>query len=101
MAFDVSFNREVLGAAGRYFSDAQNVRCEVESAEDDPAAARARGAAGQLGAARYDWDAVADRYEQLACRLVTERHRRRRRLSGRRSGQYSGSHICRKPYGPY
>ncbi|GEK21329.1 DUF1972 domain-containing protein [Cellulomonas xylanilytica] len=66
VAFDVSFNREVLGTSGRYFRSADDVARQIEDAEGDPAAAAARGAELQARAGDYDWDEVARGYEQLA-----------------------------------
>lgn len=86
-AFDVSFNREVLGEAGRYWTTAEDVRALVESAEADPVAQVDRGRLSRERAALYDWDEVADRYEELCRRLALEgpvRHR----PSGRRTGAF-------------
>ena len=57
-AFDVSFNREVLGDAGRYWSDADDVAALVASAEADPAAHLERGGLSLERARLYDWDEV-------------------------------------------
>ncbi len=69
-AFDVVFNREVLGTAGRFFRTFQEVAGLVDDAEADPVAAHSRGAAAQSQAQRYDWDDVAARYESLCLRLA-------------------------------
>jgi len=69
-AFDVSFNREVVGVAGRYFSTPDDVAALVEEAEADPGATADRGRASGLRAALYDWDRVADGYERLCLRLA-------------------------------
>ncbi|MBC3761669.1 DUF1972 domain-containing protein [Quadrisphaera oryzae] len=69
-AFDVSFNREVLEDAGRYWSSASDVRAVVEASEDDAEGTRARAAASGERAALYDWDVVADGYEALCLRLA-------------------------------
>ena len=84
-AFDVSFNREVLGDSGRFWADAADVAALVESAEGDPAAAVERGTLARTRAAAYDWDAVADAYESL-CERLMRRAFPRRRPSGRRRG---------------
>ena len=84
-AFDVSFNREVLGDAGRYWTGADDVARLVASAEADPAAQAARGELSRERAALYDWDEVADRYEAL-CRELAASGPRRDRPSGRRTG---------------
>lgn len=82
-AFDVRFNREVLGELGRYVREPADVAREVEAAEADPAGTLARGERLREVARRYDWDAVADGYETLVRDLVARRVRRPR-LSGRR-----------------
>ncbi len=84
-AFDVSFNREVLGGSGRFWSDAADVAALVEAAESDPSAAAERGALARIRAASYDWDDVADAYESL-CERLAARAFPRRRPSGRRRG---------------
>jgi hypothetical protein len=78
LAYDVTFNREVLGEAGRYFADAGSLTRLIERAENDPTATRADGEALQIRAAsRYRWEDVADGYEAMCHRLVTNQHRRR------------------------
>jgi glycosyltransferase involved in cell wall biosynthesis len=68
-AFDVVFNREALGASGRYFRTSTDIAGLVESAEADPVTVAARGRLARREADRYDWDDVADKYEALARRL--------------------------------
>lgn len=80
-AFDVVFNREVLGDSGRYFGSADDVRRLVEEAEADPAGTRDRGAAALRRADLYTWDDVADRYETLCRNLRKSRDDRARRAS--------------------
>ncbi len=70
-AFDVVFNREVLGDAGRYFRTAADVAQLVEQSELDQDNQRSRGRAARDRAGLYDWDLVADRYEALCRRLAT------------------------------
>lgn len=84
-AFDVSFNREVLGDAGSYFRDPEGVATQVGYAESHPATMRSRGDAARLAAGAYDWDDVASAYERLCEGLADgsvarplERRRRRR-----------------------
>ncbi|WP_136193577.1 DUF1972 domain-containing protein [Actinomyces procaprae] len=86
-AFDVSFNREVLDDAGRYWATAADVAALVDSAEADPDAQVLRGNLSRERAALYDWDQVTDRYEAL-CRRLAEQGPRRRRPSGRRTGAF-------------
>lgn len=87
-AFDVSFNREVLEEAGRYWQDADDVAALVESAEAAPERQLARGTLSLERAARYDWDEVTDRYEEL-CQTLAADGPRRQRPSGRRTGACS------------
>ncbi len=82
-AFDVSFNREVLGASGRFWSTPADLAPLFESAEADPDAATARGKLARERAAAYDWDAVAEAYGSL-CERLAAREFPRRRPSGRR-----------------
>ena len=83
IAYDVSFNREVLQSRGRYFLTPDDVAAAVTEAEGDPAGIRREGKRARLMAARYDWDRVADGYEQL-CRRLAARDVPRSRPSGRR-----------------
>ena len=73
-ALDVSFNREVLGEAGVYYSTIDDLTGVIEEAENDPAGVEARGEAAQTrAAAEYRWDEVADRYEALCAELAASR----------------------------
>lgn len=69
-AYDVVFNREVLGDTGRWFLTPDDVAREVEIAESDPEGTRRRGQDALVEAERYDWDDVAERYEQLCMDLA-------------------------------
>ncbi|WP_242885798.1 DUF1972 domain-containing protein [Actinomadura litoris] len=75
LAFDVNFNREVLGEeAGRFFGDAAELAKRIEEAEADPGGAADRGdAARKRAAERYVWDDVAAAYERLCLDLVERR----------------------------
>jgi glycosyltransferase involved in cell wall biosynthesis len=84
IAYDVSFNREVLGDSGTWFRTAADVTARIQEAEADPGATRRRGRAARQQAHRYDWDEVADRYEQLLRRLATDGPSRRRPTGRRR-----------------
>lgn len=84
LAFDVSFNREVLGDAGRYFTTPADVARELTAAERDPDGCRDRGRDLARRALDYDWDDVAARYSDLAVRLAERRVRRPRGLGRRR-----------------
>ncbi|WP_348788991.1 DUF1972 domain-containing protein [Leifsonia sp. NPDC080035] len=82
-AFDVVFNREVLGDDGRYFRDEDEAGRAILASE---ASAEQAVAAGERlrdrAEERYNWDAVASGYEALARRLAarsTVRSKRARR----------------------
>jgi glycosyltransferase involved in cell wall biosynthesis len=83
-AFSVSFNRDVLGDAGRYWSTPDQVAALVESAEHDRDATLRRGERSRARASAYQWDDVAADYEKL-CRRLAAREQRRPGASGRRS----------------
>jgi glycosyltransferase involved in cell wall biosynthesis len=71
LAFDVGFNREVLGRAGRFFSTPDDVRRLIDEAEASPAVQRDLGSElRERAAERYNWDDVADGYDTLARRLA-------------------------------
>ena len=68
-AFDVSFNREVLGDSGEFFTDPASVADRVIESEDNVEATVLRGKRARVRATAYDWDDVTDRYERLCVRL--------------------------------
>ena len=71
IAWDVVFNREVLGVYGAYFRDAGQLARLIEDAEFNPHHTQEVSAALQRrAAALYNWGHVTDRYEDLAQRLV-------------------------------
>lgn len=76
VAFNVAFNSEVLGRAGRYFTTADHITSLIQAAEAEPELTRRRGASGTLRARNYSWDDVADRYERLALELPARRQAR-------------------------
>lgn len=85
LAFDVSFNREVLGADGRFFSTPAELAALINQVEAAPEDAIAAGKRLQERAAQeYDWDEVAGKYEELAHRLVAGSSQAGR-FSGRRA----------------
>ena len=73
IAFDVNFNREVLGDDGRFFARAEDLPGLLAEAEGDEAATTARGARLQDRARDYSWDEVAEHYESLARELHERR----------------------------
>lgn len=91
IAFDVRFNREVLGDAGHYFADAAELSVLIEKAEADAAATALRGTASRAAAARYDWDDVAGKYEQLCSRLASGM--RQPKVSGKRKGDVDANGL--------
>ncbi|MFD5277255.1 DUF1972 domain-containing protein [Pseudarthrobacter sp. NPDC058362] len=74
-AFDVDFNREVLGDAGRYFSSPEDVAQLASEAENVRPELAARGLLGQQMARRYDWDVVTDGYERLCLELAAAKRK--------------------------
>lgn len=82
-AFDVNFNREVLGDSGRFWTTPGDVAALVESAEADTDAIERRGRASRERAAHYDWDDVAAAYESL-CEGLADGRLRRQGATGRR-----------------
>lgn len=77
-AYDVTFNREVLGDDGRYWSTVGELAAVIDDIEARPSDSRERGRRGRARARdRYRWDSVADEYEDLCRRLMQKRRRRR------------------------
>lgn len=74
-AFDVNFNREVLADYGCYFTRSAQLAALCDQAEADPVGTAHRGRAQVASLDRYEWDGVADKYEQLALRVSVQRDR--------------------------
>lgn len=71
LAWDVVFNREVLGPVGSYFGDTDGLAMLIDDAELSPHHVLEVGEALQARAeAHYCWEDVTTRYEALATRLV-------------------------------
>ncbi len=85
LAFDVSFNREVIGEHGEFWRTPSELAGQLEDVEADPDRAHRGGEALQRAIARYNWDDVAAAYERLCVRLA-EGRTPARRPSGRRTG---------------
>ncbi len=85
VAYDVGFNREVLGEFGEFFTTSDDVARLVIEVEADPERAYGRGRGLQHSITRYNWDDVAASYEDL-CRRLARRDFPARRPSGRRTG---------------
>jgi glycosyltransferase involved in cell wall biosynthesis len=89
-AFDVTFNKEILGAHGRYFKKPADVVALLAEAGTRPEDIPDRGKASLEIAGNYDWDTVADGYENLSYKLanhVVRRSGHRRRTVGEPSQQ--------------
>jgi glycosyltransferase involved in cell wall biosynthesis len=71
IAWDVNFNREVLGDTGRFFRQSTELAAAVEEVEANPLSAGALGEdARKRAATQYRWDDVAAGYESLCYRLL-------------------------------
>jgi glycosyltransferase involved in cell wall biosynthesis len=71
VAWDVVFNREVLGDTGTFYGGSDALALLLTSAETEQEEFRRRGAAGRARAAElYDWTRVTDGYEQLCIDLL-------------------------------
>ena len=71
IAYDVSFNREVAGADGEYFTSSEDVAPLLLLAEADPVTWHARGVRlRERMSELYRWDDVTNSYEQLARDVV-------------------------------
>lgn len=86
-AFDVPFNREVVGPSGRFWTTPSELSELFESAEADPAATEQRAEQAMERVAAYDWDEVALGYESLCVRLADRSFPRRRPSGRRRAGE--------------
>jgi glycosyltransferase involved in cell wall biosynthesis len=70
LAYDVVFNRDVLGTDGLFFRDAAALARLLDKSESEPrATAKAATLLQARANERYNWDAVTDGYEDLAERL--------------------------------
>lgn len=70
-AFDVNFNREVLGECGRYFRLPADIPALIEAAEGPVSDTTLRAKQSQERAKSYDWGQVADEYEKLCLGLAS------------------------------
>ena len=74
IAYDVSFNREVAGDDGAYFTRSEDLGAFLLLSEADSGAWHARGVRlRQRMSELYRWDQVADGYEQLARDVAARR----------------------------
>lgn len=71
IAFDVEFNRDIVGESGRYFDDADSLCDAITAAEADTDATAAGGAAGRRHVEdHYRWADVAAGYLDMCQALV-------------------------------
>lgn len=86
VAYDVSFNREVLRGDGVFFVDENQLASRLEQAETDLEDTLGRGQRLRAAIARYNWDDVTTSYERLLLELATPGGRLKRadRPTGRR-----------------
>ncbi len=70
IAYDVSFNREVVGEHAQYFKYPADVAYEVVEAELRSRQCGERGEDLRRDIVRYSWEKVSDQYEQLARDLL-------------------------------
>jgi glycosyltransferase involved in cell wall biosynthesis len=75
LAMNNVFNEEVLSGAGRLFADADELRELFEEFERFPATGNACGRASRKRSMTYDWDLVADQYEDMCKRLAAGQKR--------------------------
>lgn len=102
IAFDVSFNREVLGAHGRYFRSVDRLPARFTEAEADLVGTAQRGDRLRERAGDYTWDEVASGYERLAWDLVAGNvpgPQRGVRRSGAREHAVAAAGVRREPAG--
>jgi glycosyltransferase involved in cell wall biosynthesis len=71
LAADVVFNREVMGTTARFFATRADLAALIQIAETQPGEMKAMGLEGQERVCRrYNWDEVAEGYEDLCYRLI-------------------------------
>lgn len=74
IAWEVNFNREVLGPTGDFFTTPAQAARAIETIESDPVSAEARGIASrERVATEYRWDDVALGYQALCQKLLDRR----------------------------
>ena len=74
IAYDVSFNREVAGDDGEYFTNPEDLGSILLRAEQDPVVWRSRGLRLRERMSKlYRWEDVTDSYEQLARKVAKPR----------------------------
>lgn len=96
LAYDVDFNREVVAEAARYFRTVDDVARQIAAVEADPRWVTRSGLRARQLARGYDWDEVADGYEELA-RALADRRFPTHRPSGRRRAMAEDATIPPSP----
>lgn len=72
IAYDVNFNREVLGADGALFGSPSSLAEHILATEADVTRSVARGRRlAERAKETYNWDKVADQYERLCAALAS------------------------------
>lgn len=103
IAYDVGFNREVLGGRGWFFDGPADVARAIEGAETDHDRVEAIARfARQRASEHFSWDDVTDAYEDLAIRLaaghsVHPQARRARRSSAEWSDGAPSASVTAEP----
>lgn len=96
LAYDVSFNRDVLDRSGRFFDCVGGLAAHLSAAEMFQVANAELGRELQRRAKQlYTWERVADEYEKLCFDLMTGRSQR-----GLHNGRRNGTLIRRNPRRP-
>lgn len=86
IAFDVSFNREVIKEDGQFFDTSDSLSAALEYSELHSDATVLRGKSLQASIVRYNWDDVSISYERLLSELSASGPTRKSdRPSGRRA----------------
>lgn len=97
IAYDVSFNRDVVADSGWFFHDAQEVALAVEEAEGSDDVASLGQSLRTHAEMNYTWEGVTDGYEELSQRLVSgfTVHPSLKRARRKKSGWQPNSDISR------
>lgn len=92
LAYDVCFNREVLGADGQFFDSPDALAALLNAAEQSPQSMQDLGTELQSRVGTmYTWDVVAKLYEAL-CDDMARGNSQRGRFSGRRRRESTWRH---------
>lgn len=92
LAYDVCFNREVLGADGQFFDSPEALATLLNAAEQSPQSMQDLGTELQSRVGTmYTWDVVAKLYEAL-CDDMARGNSQRGRFSGRRRRESTWRH---------